>query len=101
MNTKTIKKTLEQTAQYARMPISTILKKHNKSPFPALNSQRRDECVTRDTVYSDTPVIDGGETCVQIFVGTETMVTYAYGMKTEKQFVSTLQDNICECGAMS
>jgi hypothetical protein len=37
MNTKTIKKTLEQTTQYARMPNGTILKKHYKSPFPALN----------------------------------------------------------------
>ncbi len=57
MNTKTIKKTLEQTTQYAR----TILKKHYKSPFPALNVQRRDGHVAMDTVYSDTPVIDGGE----------------------------------------
>ncbi len=57
MNTKTIKKTLEQTTQYAR----TILKKHYKSPFPALNVQRRDGHVAMDTVYSDTPAIDGGE----------------------------------------
>ncbi len=33
MNTKTIKKTFEQTTQYARMPNGTILKKHYKSPF--------------------------------------------------------------------
>jgi hypothetical protein len=59
MNNKTIKKTLEQTTQYARMPNGTILKKHYKSPFPALNVQRRDERITRDTVYSDAPDIDG------------------------------------------
>jgi hypothetical protein len=46
MNTKTIKKRLEQTTQYAWMPNGTILKKHYKSPFPALNVQRRDERVT-------------------------------------------------------
>ena len=101
MNTKTIKKTFEQTTQYARMPNGTILKKHYKSPFPALNVQRRDEPVATDTVHSDTPAVDGSETCAQIFVGTETMVTDLYGMKIEKQFVNTLEDNIRERGAMS
>jgi hypothetical protein len=75
MNTKTIKKKIKQTTQYARLPNDTILKKHYKSPFPALNVQRCDEPVATGTVYSDTPAIDGGETCAQIFVGTGTMVT--------------------------
>jgi hypothetical protein len=83
-NIKTIKKTLEQTTQYARMPNDTILKKHYKSPFPALNVQRRDERVARDTFYSDAPDIDGGETCAQICVGTETLVTDVYGIKPEE-----------------
>jgi hypothetical protein len=65
MNTKTIKKTFEQTTQYARMPNGTILKRHYKSLFPALNVQRRDECIATDTVYSDAPDIDVGETCAQ------------------------------------
>jgi hypothetical protein len=55
---------------------------------------------TRDTVHSDAPDIDGGETCAQIFVGTETLVTDVYGMKTEKQFVNTLEDNIRKRGAL-
>jgi hypothetical protein len=101
MNTKTIKKTLEQTTQYARMPNGTILKKHYKSPFSALNVQRRDERVTRDTIYSNAPDIDRGETCAQTVVDMETLVTDVYGMKTEKQFVNTLEDNICERGALS
>jgi hypothetical protein len=97
VNTKTIKKkTFEQTTQYTRMPNGTILKKHYKSPFPALNVQRRDEPFATDTVYSNTPAIDGGETSAQVFVGTETLVTDVYGMKTEKQFVNTLEDNIRE-----
>jgi hypothetical protein len=57
MNTKTINKTLEQTTQYAR----TILKKHYKSLFLALDVQRCAEHVATDTVYSDTPAIDGVE----------------------------------------
>jgi hypothetical protein len=82
MDIKTIKKTFEKTTQYARMSNGTILKKHYKSPFPALNVKRRDEPVATDTVYSNTPAIDGGETCAQIFVGTKTLVTDVYGMKT-------------------
>jgi hypothetical protein len=83
------------------MPNGTILKTHYKSPFLALNVQHCDERVTRDTVYSNAPDFDGGEICAQIFVGTETLVTDVYGMKTEKQFVNTLEDNICERGALS
>jgi hypothetical protein len=94
MNAKTIKKTFKQTTQYARIPNGIILKKHCKSPFPALNVQRWDERVTKDTVYSDAPDIDRGETCTQIFLGTETLVTDVYGMKTKKKFVNTLEDNI-------
>jgi hypothetical protein len=63
--------------------------------------QRRNEHVTTDTVYSQTPANDGGETCAQIFIGTETLVTDVYGMKTSKQFVNTPVDNIRECVAMS
>jgi hypothetical protein len=101
MNTKTIKKTLEQTTQYARMPNGIILKKHYKSPYPAPNVQRCNERLAMDTVYSfNTPTIDGGETCAQIFAGTETLVTDVYGMRTEKQFVNTLADNIRERGAI-
>ena len=102
MNTKTIKKTFENTTQYARIPHgTTILKKHYKSQHPALNVKRRDEAVATDTVFSDTPAIDGGETCAQMFVGTSSLVTDIYGMKNEKQFVNTLEDNIRERGAMS
>ena len=70
------------------------------SPFPACNVPRRSEATATDTVYSDTPAIGTRETMAQLFVGHETMVTNIYGMKTERQFVNTLQDVICEWGAM-
>jgi hypothetical protein len=79
--------------------MSTILKKRYKSPNPALNVHRRDEPVATDTVYSDTPAIGGGETAAQIFVGTRSYITDVEGMKTEKQFVNTLEDNIRRRGA--
>ena len=37
----------------------------------------------------------------QIFVGTQSMVTDVYPMKQQSQFVNTLEDNICERGAMN
>ena len=99
--TNVVQLTFKNTTQHARTTISTILKKHYKSPYPALNVHRRDEPVATDTVYSDTPAIDDGSKSAQFFVGTSTMFNDVYGMKTDSQFVNTLEDNIRERGAMS
>ena len=89
-----IKKTYKYTTQFARMPMSTVLKKHYKSPFPANNVHRCNEPIATDMVYSDTPAVDCGHTCAQLFVGTLSLVTDVYGMKTDSQFVKTLEDTI-------
>ena len=34
-----------------------------------------------------------------IFVGVDTQVTDIYGIKSDKQFVNTLEDNVIQCGA--
>ena len=94
-----IKRTFQHTTQYARMPQGTLLKRMYKSPNPALNVHRRSEPVACDIVYSDTPAVDNGSTSAVIFVGTKTNVTDAYGIKTDKQFINTLEDNIRERGA--
>jgi hypothetical protein len=52
-------------------------------------------------VYSDTPAVDNGATVAQLFVGTETLVTNVYSIKTNSEFVHTLEDNIQKWGAMS
>jgi hypothetical protein len=54
-----------------------------------------------DTIYADIPAVDDGATQAQVFFGTKTTVTDVYGMKTDKQFVNTLEDNIHERGAMN
>src|SRR4030095_521056 len=77
------------------------LKKRYKSPFPACNVTQRDEPVATDTVYLDTPAIDSGAMAAQFFVGTESLVCDVYPMKTDKQFVNVLLDNIRKQGAMS
>jgi hypothetical protein len=93
-----IKKTFEHTTQLTRMPMSTILKKQYKSLNPALNVRPHDEPVATDTIYSDTPAIDCGVTSAQLFVGTKTHTADVYPIKSDKQFVNTLLDNITQRG---
>ena len=95
-----IKRTFAATTQYVRIPMSTHLTRHFKSPFPALNIHRRQEAVATDTVYSDTPAIDCGDTEAQFYCGVDSLVCDAYGMKTDKQFVNTFEDIIRQRGAM-
>jgi hypothetical protein len=54
----------------------------------------RDKPVATDTIYSDTPAINCGITSAQLFVGTKTHTADVYPIKSDKQFVNTLLDNI-------
>ena len=99
LSPKIIQKTFENTTQYARIPCGTLLKRTFKSPNPALNVTRRNELVACDIVYADTPAVHDGSTAAVIFVGVDTQVTDVYGIKTDKQFVNTLEDNIIHRGA--
>jgi hypothetical protein len=76
-----------------------LLKKAYKSPNPALNVYCHQEDEACDIVYSDVPAIYDGSTAAVIFVGVNTRVTDVYGIKTDKQFVNTLEDNIIQHGA--
>ena len=53
-----------------------------------------------DTVYSDTPAVDGGVKQAQLFVGKESLVADIYPMRSGKQFVNSLEANICRRGAV-
>jgi hypothetical protein len=77
----------------------TILKKRYKSPNPALNVCPHDEPVATDTIYSDTLAINCGITSAQLFVGTKTHTADVFPIKSDKQFVNTLLDNITQCSA--
>jgi hypothetical protein len=94
-----IRKTFSETMQYARLPFNTVLRKCYKSPNPALNIMCCSEPIATDTIQSDTPAINGRETYAQIFVGTCSLVTDMYGMKSPAQFPGTLADNIMQHGA--
>ena len=99
LNTTVIQRTFDKTTQYARMPQSEVLRKQYKSPYPWANVHRRNEDLATDTVFSDTPAVDGGETCAQFFTGLSSQVVDVIGMKSEKQFVNTLEDIIIDRGA--
>ena len=96
---ETIKKTWELTTQYARIPMSIILKKHYKASHPALNVRRRDEDIATDSVFSNMPAVDCGVKCTQFFIGRKTLVSDVYLLKSVKQFLNTLEDQIKERGA--
>ena len=101
VNVDTVQKTMEQSTQWGvSLPNTFPMKKYLKSRNPALNIPRRHEPVATDTVFSDTPAVDSGVKQSQVFVGRDTLVADAYPMKSGKQFVNTIEDNIRRRGAM-
>jgi hypothetical protein len=44
--------------------------------------------------------LDNGARAAQLFVGQTSLVVDVYGIKTDKEFVNTLEDNIRERGAI-
>jgi hypothetical protein len=95
----TIKNTFENTAQFAWIPTFTTLCCAFLYPSPVPNVVCCNEVVDCDIVYSNVPAIDDGSTVAVDFVGTDTQVSDVYGIKTYKQFINTLKDNITNRGA--
>jgi hypothetical protein len=62
--------------------------------------KRRNEPLATDTVFTDTPAVDSGVTCAQLFVGSESLVADVYDLKTDKSSVNSLEDTIRKLGAM-
>ena len=65
-----------------------------------MNVPRRREPLATDTIFSNTPAVDSGVKQAQVFVGRDSLVADVYPMKSGKQFVNTLEDNIRRRGAM-
>ena len=87
---------MEQSTQWGvSLPNTFPMKKHIKSRNPALNIPRRHE-----DVFSDTPAVNSGVKLDQVFVHKDTLVADAYPMKSGKQFVNTLDDDIRRWAAM-
>ena len=96
-----IQDTFNVTTRHGTAPYTQdYIKKHFKSRNPVFNIPRRNETVATDTIFSDTPAVDDGSTMAQFFCGRDTLVCDAYGIKSTKQFINTLSDNIRKRGAM-
>ena len=96
-----IQDTFNVTTRHGTAPhTQDYIKKHFKSCNPVFNIPRRSEAVATDTIFSDTPAVDDGSTMAQFFCGRDTLVCDAYGIKSTKQFINTLSDNIRKKGAM-
>ena len=96
---ETIRRTFEATTQYAKAIIATgAHREHYKSRNPGLNQPRNHETFATDTLFASEKDISGA-TCAQIFVGTTSLLTYVYGMKTESEGASKLKKFIKEVGA--
>ena len=96
-----IKDTFNVTTRHGTAPhTQDYIKKHIKSHNPVFNIPRCSEAVSTDTIFSDTPAVDDGSTMAQFFCGCDTLVCDAYGIKSTKQFINTLSDNIRKRGAM-
>ena len=96
-----IKDTFNVTTRHGTAPhTQDYIKKHFKSRNPVFNIPRCSEAVATDTIFSDTPAVDDGSTMAQFFCGHDTLVCDAYGIKSTKQFINTLSDDIRKRGAM-
>ena len=96
-----IKDTFNVTTRDGAAPhTQDYIKKHFKSCNPGFNIPRCSEAVATDTIFSDTPAVDDGSTMAQFCCGRDHLVCDAYGIKSTKQFINTLSDNIRKRGAM-
>ena len=96
-----IKDTFNVTTRHGTAPnTQDYIKNHLKPRNPVSSIPRCSEDLATDTIFSDTPAVDDGSTMAQFFCGHDTLVCDAYGIKSTKQFINTLSDNIRKWGAM-
>ena len=96
-----IKDTFNVITRHGTAPhTQDYIKKHFKSRNPVFSIPRYSEAVATDSIFSDTPAVDGGPTMAQFFCGHHTFVCDVYGIKSTIQFINPLSDNIRKWGAM-
>ena len=68
------------------MPASMYLRKRHHFANPAANLYCHREADATDTIFSDMPVVDGGQKAAQLFVGRDTKLVSIHPMKgTDKE----------------
>ena len=79
-----VKNVFENATQNVRASSPANFKTNYKRPFLDLIIHRRHEIVDAKTFCCDTPVIGEGSTSDRAFVGKETLLTGACGMKSDE-----------------
>ena len=100
MPVQRICKMFEKTTQFMHMPSSTYLCKRHHSSNPAANVYQCWETDATNTIFSDTPAVDGSETAAQVFVGHTTKFASVHPLKDtgEKSLLGAFQDCVCQNG---
>ena len=70
-----------------------------KAPQPAMNVLCLNDKLLRDSVFSETPAIDGSEKRAQIWFSQKCHVINAEKIKTTADYLRTLQNFVREYGA--
>jgi hypothetical protein len=96
----TIKRALTVATQYALGRVSDTICQHWKSCFYPCNVKRRNEVAAADIIFSDTLADNCGCEAAQLFVGWTSLAADVHGIKTNKEFVPILEDNIHDLEAM-
>ena len=90
-------KTLKVTTQYAKNYLCLPMRDHYKAQFPALNCKHLNKIYATDTFFALSKALCG-YMCAQLYVGKTSMLTEAFGMKSENEMKDTLQDFIRKWG---
>jgi hypothetical protein len=96
-----VRKTLLATTQYYMSTEAETRqdpRRHLKSRTPGIRSRRQNETVASDTFFPSV-TSDRGNSCSQIFVGTESDCWEVYPLKTESHNGIALQDYTRQIGA--
>ena len=96
-----VKRTFKYTSQMMKMPSSTYLRKRHQNSHPAANIYRRNDVDYTDTVYFDTPAVDGGQTKAQLFTARNSKISSVHALKgeDEKDILYAIEDRINKHGA--
>ena len=94
--TDIIEATFKNSTQCGFMPTSSNVNlfKRYKSPNPGANAFRIYDDYCTDTICSDMPAIDEGETLGQVFFGHKSKFNHREKIKTTKYYLKALQDFI-------
>jgi len=99
MPMEVLERTLKCTTRLAKNYFRLLLRQHYKSRFPQSNKNRLRETYCTDTFVSSVQALSTKATCMQIFVGRDSIYTAVYEMTSESEGPKMLESFIADVGA--